>query len=201
MGFLDKFKNKNEHSADEEKPYNKILNLMQAKKWTEALALNEKFFDKNSEADWYSRGNLLTNLDRRKEAIDCYQKAIDLKDTYIKAWFRLGQRYFEFGNFKEARDALVQASVLEQKIGENEWNTLTTFYYMMALHFDFLNTKNEKIRENIPNEIRKLRKVIEVDKNISDEKFLVYCSDNFQKIIVKLEPEIVADFRHPESIN
>jgi len=194
MGLLDKFK-KNEE------PFIEFLKLTQAKKFNEALEFHEKNFDKNNEGYWYTRGNLFSNLNRPKDSLECYFKATQLKDTYVKAWFRLGQRLFEFGRFKEAREAFVKASMIEQKTEQNEWNTIATFYYMMALYLEYQNTKDEKIKEKIPNEIRKLREAIEIDKNATDEDFLNYCDKNFQEILDKLEPKVVAEFRHPESIN
>lgn len=201
MGLLDKFKKRHNTSPEKLESTTELAKMFLEKKYDEALVLHEKLFDENSEADWYTRGNILSNLNRRKEALDCYLKAIELKDTYIKAWFRLGQRYFEFENFKEARNAFVKVSSLEQKIGENEWNTLATFYYMMSLYMEYLNTKNEEIRKKIPIEIRKLSEIIDTDKNLTEDGFLDYCVKNFQTILDKLEPKVVAEFRHPESIN
>jgi len=199
MGLLDKFKKNDEPDV---KNTVKLYNLRESGKFEEALEFHEKNYKKeDDEAFWYTRGNLLTALQRLEEAINCYIKAIQIKDTYIKAWFRLGQRFFEFGKYSEAREAFTKTSHLENKIDENEWNTIATFYYMLALHLEFEKTKNEKLKEKIPNEIRKLRSVIDEVKNSTDEEFLKYCTDNFHKIVNELEPKIVAEIRHPESIN
>lgn len=210
MGLLDRFKKRGNLSPEKEEASLETLKLIQAKKYDEALVLHEKFFDQDSEADWYSKGNLLTNLNRQKEAIDCYLKAIELKDTYIKAWFRLGQRYFEFQHYTEARNAMVKVSMMEQKIGENEWNTLATFYYMMSLYLEYINTKNEEIKEKIPDQIRKLRKIIanamptqtkRIVQNATDDYFLEFCEKNFQDILNKLEPNVIFEARHDKSVN
>jgi len=126
MGLLDKFKKKSFDNVKDE-DIAKFTILMQGNQFGEALEFHEKNFNKSNEGFWYTRGNILTNLNRREESMKCYLKALEIKDTYIKAWFRLGTRYFEFGHFRKACDAFVKTSTLERKIGENEWNTLSTF--------------------------------------------------------------------------
>ncbi len=199
MGLFDKFKK--ELSETELTNYGtKMIGLLQEKKYDEALALHEKY-PRKKEGYWYTKGNILTNLNRPEEALNCYQRAIEIKDTYIKAWFRLGQKYFEFGFFRKARNAFVKTSMLEGKIGEIEWNTLATFYYMMSLYLEYQETNDEEVGNKIPNQIRKLRKVIDLDPNASHDEFLNYCEKNFQTIVDDLEPNVVVEFRHPESKN
>jgi len=72
---------------------------------------------------------------------------------------------------------------------------------MMSLYLEYENTQDETIKNKIPNQIRKLRKVIDVESNTSDEQFLKFCSENFQNIVDELEPKIVTEFRHPDSKN
>lgn len=206
MAWLNKFKKILNPNQKKFESTIELINLIQEKKYIEALALHEKYFDGNNSADLYTKGNILLNLNRHREALDCYLKAIEIKDTYIKAWFRLGQTYFEFGNFEEARSAFIQVSALERKIGENEWNTLATFYYMMSLYMEYLNTKDEEIKEKLPNEIRKLRDIIDVENGVdicpcTDDEFLDYCKGHFQDIVAKFTPNVVVEFRHKKSIN
>jgi len=182
MGLLDKFKKSEDHSEEKMKLLAKIIVLMQEQKFNEAIVLHEKFFDKNSAADWYTRGNLLTNQNKRQEAADCY----------IKAWYRLGQRCFESNNFREARQAFVNVSLFEQEIGREEWDNAAMFYYFIALHFEYQNTKDEELREELSDKIREWRKYTDTDENTTDENFLKDLIDNFQDAADELEPKIVA---------
>jgi len=58
---------------------------------------------------------------------------------------------------------------------------------MMSLYMDYLDNHDKKIREKISEHIRKLQKVLGLSD--SEEKFLTFCSENFQNIVTKLEPK------------
>lgn len=83
----------------------KVILAMQTKKEKElkdALAKLDKIFDKDEAGDWYSKGNILTNLKRYDDALKCFDEAIFLDTHYVKAWYRKGNMLFGFKKFDDA---------------------------------------------------------------------------------------------------
>lgn len=60
------------------------------KNYPKALEILESVFRKESEADWYTKGNILMNMKDLDGALKCYDKAIALDPNYVKAWYRKG---------------------------------------------------------------------------------------------------------------
>ena len=54
MGLLDRFKKDKQTEQVKNQMYTKLFTLMQTKQYDNALALHEKFFDENHEADLYT---------------------------------------------------------------------------------------------------------------------------------------------------
>ena len=194
-------------SHDEAKKFAEIaLEMKKANdegRFQDELELNEKL-PKTSESYWYNRGNILSYLERTEESIDCYKKAIKIADSYVKAWYRLGQRYFEMGKFDDAIQAFVNTSVLENEGGQNEWNSAATFQYMLCLSHIYLQKppgeRSDELGMKILDQIRKLRPIIDKDNSLDETEFLNYCSENFHEILTKLEPGIVFEARTKDSI-
>ena len=67
-----------------------ITSLMSKGDYKEALKILNGIFDKNLQTDWYSKGNLLQNLNKRGEALKCYDQALKIDTHYTKAWYRKG---------------------------------------------------------------------------------------------------------------
>tara|TARA_Y100001936_G_C16005123_1_gene630209 strand:- start:40 stop:642 length:603 start_codon:yes stop_codon:yes gene_type:complete len=194
-------------SHDEAKKFAEIaLEMKKANdegRFQDELELNEKL-PKTSESYWYNRGNILSYLERTEESIDCYKKAIKIADSYVKAWYRLGQRYFEMGKFDDAIQAFVNTSVLENEGGQNEWNTAATFHYMLCLSHIYLQKppgkRSDELGMKILDQIRKLRPIIDKDNSLDETEFLNYCMENFGEILTKLEPGILFEARTKDSI-
>ena len=81
-------------SKSEKGEYDKRLELViefvGKKNYPKALELLESVFDKESEGDWYTKGNILANLEDPDGALGCYDKAVELDPRYVKAWYRRG---------------------------------------------------------------------------------------------------------------
>ena len=52
-------------------------------------------------------------MDREKDAIAEYQKAVELKPNYLEAWIGLADAYYELNNYVEAVKAYTQARKLK----------------------------------------------------------------------------------------
>ena len=61
------------------------------KDFTKALEKLNEIFDENDSTHWYNKGNILLDLNRLKEALNCYDEALFLDTHYVKAWFRKGE--------------------------------------------------------------------------------------------------------------
>ena len=57
--------------------------------------------DDDSDA-WYNKGRSLAQLERREEAIGCYDVAIRLNPEYSKAWSNKGDSLKKIGRYIEA---------------------------------------------------------------------------------------------------
>jgi len=83
---------------DKDTPHNKKIMqyshktflLFHKAKFKEALKQLSQVFDKTNEANWHTKGSILTNLGKYKEALKCYDEAIFLNTHYVKAWYRKG---------------------------------------------------------------------------------------------------------------
>ena len=61
--------------------------LVAKKERKNAFDLHETVFNKGKATDWYTRGNILGNLNRLDEAERCYAEAVRRDPDYIKAWY------------------------------------------------------------------------------------------------------------------
>ena len=55
-----------------------------------------------SAVKWFSKGFALYELGRYEEAIECYDKAIELDPDYADAWKHKGDALYELGRYEEA---------------------------------------------------------------------------------------------------
>lgn len=60
----------------------------------------------NSELAWFSLGISYLNVGLHLEAIDAYQKTLEIKQEYFGAWHNLGNTYLKMGQYSQAIDAL-----------------------------------------------------------------------------------------------
>jgi len=67
-------------------------------------------------------GNALKDLDRRGEALDCYDLAIELKPDYAEAYVNLGVAHYEMGNIEESLSNYDQAIRIKSDYAEAYFN-------------------------------------------------------------------------------
>jgi len=191
MGLLDKFKKKDKISPEKEETILEILPFIHAKEYEKALTLYEKIFDQNHAEDWYSRGNLLGNLEKYREASACYLKAIDMDENYIKAWYRLSQIYFAAGKYELARLGFSKVCTVENVAKDFQWYNASLLYIMLCWYNIYQSS--HKGLDQLENLIQVTNKIVDVD--LVGDKYVQYCLDNFSAILDKLEPKTVAEFR------
>src|SRR5437899_2268188 len=51
---------------------------------------------------WNNLGNTLVALERHAEAIECYQRALDLKPDLFETWYNAGNTCVEMEDYEEA---------------------------------------------------------------------------------------------------
>lgn len=73
------------------------------KNYPKALSLLDQIFDKKNEGDWYTKGNILSNMNKYEDALKCYEKALTINPKHIKSWYRKG---WAFGALKQPDKAI-----------------------------------------------------------------------------------------------
>lgn len=117
----------NRDDEKKEKQAISITVLMHQKKYDDALKLLESFFDNHSEADWYTKGNLLNNLGKNEDALDCYDEALFIDTHYVKSWYRKGAILFEHAFFFQAARCFENVIELERNSKEDGWSNAAGF--------------------------------------------------------------------------
>jgi len=191
MGLLDKFKKGNNLSPEKEDVISEIQVLVKVKEYEKALELHKKIFDQDHAEDWYSMGNLLGNLEKYREASACYLKAIDMDENYIKAWYRLSQIYFAAGKYELAKLGFSKVCTVENNAKDFQWYNVSLFYIMLCWYNIYQSSR--KGLEQLENLIHVTNKIVDVA--LAGDEYVKYCLDNFTKILDKLEPKTVAEFR------
>jgi len=62
-----------------------------------------------TEIDWNNKGGALDNLGRHREAIECYDKALDINPGYADAWYNKGLALYDLGRRGEAIECFDKA--------------------------------------------------------------------------------------------
>ena len=61
-----------------------------------------RFWPKNAGA-WFNKGNALQGLDKYNEAMQAYDKAIEIDPNYVDAWFNKGTLLGKLGKNEDAK--------------------------------------------------------------------------------------------------
>ena len=202
-----------------------IAILIVKKDFKEALKVLESVFDKENEADWYSKGNILLNLGDAGEALECYDEALFLDTHYIKAWYRKGHVLFCMMKFMDSAKCF--ENVVELEGGGNTGRKLTGWGFpaLFCCMIAWISANNELVNKGKPSkevyattgmwvdkchslltrplpiyedERGNLKYVTLVSPELNETQFVDYCVANFHKILDEIEPSVVAEFKSLE---
>ncbi len=92
------------------------------------LAYQEKTaeFNKRFINPWIRLGNVFDKQDRNKEAVDAYEKAIEIDPANAQNWYELGNIHFKMACYEEAIDAFNRAIELDPAFGSPYSNLALT---------------------------------------------------------------------------
>ena len=62
----------------------------------------------------YQRGNALAELNKYEDALNVYQKAINIKPEYLEAWLAKGEMLLALKRYQDAQQAYEQAIQIKQ---------------------------------------------------------------------------------------
>lgn len=202
-----------------------IAVLIAKKEFKEALEVLDSVFDKQSESDWYSKGNMLLNLGKSEEALECYDEALFLDTHYIKAWYRKGHILLSMNKFVNSAKCFENAVELEG--GGNTGRRLTgwgfpaLFCCMIAWICEnnelvnkgqsskevheitgrWVNKCHSLLTRSLPiyeNEHGNLKYVTLVSPELNETQFVDYCGANFHKILDAIEPQTLLEYKSLE---
>lgn len=74
-------------------------------------------FNKRFISPWIRLGNVFAKQDQNKEAIEAYQKAIEIAPDNAENWFQLGNVHFKMESYKDAAEAFRKAIELDAAYG------------------------------------------------------------------------------------
>jgi tetratricopeptide (TPR) repeat protein len=74
-------------------------------------------FNKRFISPWIRLGNVFAKQDQNKEAIEAYQKAIELAPDNAENWFELGNVHFKMESYQDAAEAFRKAIELDAGFG------------------------------------------------------------------------------------
>ena len=96
----------------------------------ESKAKTEKNYkDKLEDAEaWYNKGIILDDLDRLQEAIDCYDRALEINPRLAKAWNNKGIALYDLGKHQETLSCYDMALEINPRYAEAWYNKGVTLY-------------------------------------------------------------------------
>ena len=212
--------------SDETK-YNKRLNLVMLifeKKFKEALEVLNSVFEKENESDWYSKGNILLNLEQPDEALECYDEALFIDTHYIKAWYRKGSVLLSMNKYMESAKCFENVIKLEGGDKTDRkltgWGFPAMFCCMIAwiclnnelvskdqfskevyeITGNWVNKCHSLLTSSLPlyedeNENGNLKYVNLASPELDQTQFVDYCLANFDTILESIEPQVVTEIR------
>lgn len=100
-------------------PYFMRAATLQARmQWDDLIALSEhwaKDEPDNPEA-WFMQGQALSRLDRRPEAVQAYEHAVQLNAGFAQAWFHLGEQQVRLGERQEVTRIIERLQPLDPEL-------------------------------------------------------------------------------------
>jgi tetratricopeptide (TPR) repeat protein len=95
--------------------------------------------------DWFNKGDLLLNLGEYIEAIEAYNKAIELNQSYVVAWSHKGNALFNLTEYQESLKCYNKAIELDSNYSF-AWNNKGTALASLGKYDEAIEAYNESIR-------------------------------------------------------
>lgn len=200
--FLKKFKGK---KPDE--PVS-VVELMQGKKFEEALKLHESDPNEESVDYWYTKGYLQGNLNKIEAPIECYDKAISLEPNLSKVWYRKGQCLLKIKKSFEASVCFEKVLNIEKeflsKKRQDLWSGPAVFSLMIAYisEYNKLNSENKetkKVKESTDEWTEKcfifFKENSLIPEDTPESEFVGNSIKNFDEILDYLEPSLAKEYK------
>jgi tetratricopeptide (TPR) repeat protein len=195
---------------DEEfvKKTSELTFLLITKQYSKALEIHNSIFDPKRAMDWYSRANILANLKQTDQALQCYDNALRLDSTYVKAWYRKGWIHFGQKDYALAYESFMTCilsedkttivSLREETIPAEKWkgaavlsaalalaemrdpNHFEEFAKLMLFVHDMLLTKKIITEDRFPRDGRD---------SIKNGTLIDFIKQNWSEILDQLEPK------------
>lgn len=114
------------------KLFNKASNLFNDKNYEGALNILNKILklDTSSSKAYLNKGLALSALERKKDAIDCYDLAIKFKPDYAKAYYNKGAVLFHLGKKDEAIECYDLAIKFKPDYAKAYYNKANALFYL-----------------------------------------------------------------------
>ncbi len=156
---------------DEDEIANLLL-MMKDERYKEALKILEKIFNKDSSADWYSKGNIYNNLNQPEKALKCYDGALLIDTHYVKAWYRKGLILRRIKkNFKDSTICFKNVVDLEGRMPRDSSLSAKNWYFagmfnlmISSVSYHYSLNKNKKLEKK---EKKKMIKEADILRNLS----------------------------------
>ena len=184
-----------------------LSTLMLEKKFEEALKHHESVINKESTADWYTKGYLLGKLNKIEAPIECYDKAISLDDQYVKAWYRKGQCFLKLKKFLESAECFEKVLELEEQNVKNkkddQWSAAAVLFLMISYisEYNKLNAEDKltpQVKESTDLWKDKcydfFKKNNLISESASESEFLHNSIENFDDLLKYFEPTLAEEF-------
>jgi len=189
-----------EPDADE---FAKVCKMIVDGKYNDALKIMNSNFNKNDASHWYSRGNILQNINRNAEALKCYDEALFLDTHYVKAWCRKGNLLFDKKKYKDALRCFSNVNKLDKITKEGkEWSGLALFMVALCHHNLKQYEKSTRIFKTLQATFNFIETHYNKDMgfnkiggagNLDFKEFHAICLTQWQLIAHNLEPQMIAE--------
>lgn len=95
--------------------------------------------------EWFNKGDLLLNLGENIEAIDAYNKAIELNQSYVVAWSHRGNALLNLSEYQESLKCYNKAIEIDPQY-PNAWNNKGAALERLGKYDEAIEAFNEAIQ-------------------------------------------------------
>ena len=153
------------------------------------------------EKDWFKEGNALSDLGKFQEAIECYDKAIEINPDDAEAYYNKGNTLYNLGEYQQAIECYDKAIEINPDGVEAYNNKGNTLYklgeyqqaiecYNKAIKLDKNVAKARKNKRILLQALAEKGKNNDFPENLKDTYLSLYDNDFFDETTAGLSEEI-----------